>query len=94
MGDTLSQTEWKGFIESPLWAAFLHDLDEREKYLFELFREGDLQWSPDFIKGKLTEIEFFRKIPELIVASILIEEANKANKEKNDAEKDWNSKNL
>jgi hypothetical protein len=93
-GDQLSKTEWEAFSKGTIWASFLFDLEEREKYLFQLFRDGDEVWNPDVIKGKLTEIEFFKQIPGLIISSIIIKEDNKNNKERHDAEKDWNAENL
>jgi hypothetical protein len=93
-GDNLSRTEWEEFRGSSIWASFLFDIEEREKYLFQLFREGDQVWTPEFLRGQLLELEYFKQIPSLIISSIIIKEENKNNKERQDAEKDWNTENL
>lgn len=69
-GINLSKSEWTKFAKSDIWKAFLFELEEREKYLIQLFKDSDKEWSPDVIKGKLTEIDFVRQIPALIMLSI------------------------
>jgi len=54
----------------------LFDIDDRSKYLIELFRDGDEKWSAEFIRGMLVEHEFFKQIPNSLIASIIIKEAN------------------
>ena len=76
----MSRTEWKAFLCSDIWKGFLFEMQEREKYLVELFKDGDLLWNPDTIRGKLTEIEYFRSIPDTIMSSIIIKEANLNNR--------------
>lgn len=75
-GELLSESQFDEFINGQVWSAILFDLAEREHYLIELFKENDQEWNSDFIRGKLTELEFFKQIPHLIKASIIIKEAN------------------
>jgi hypothetical protein len=75
-GDTLSKTDWATFLKSPIWAALLRELKDREEYLVDLFKENDIIWNADTIRGKLTELEYFRQIPKSIMASIAIRDAN------------------
>lgn len=75
-GDLLSKTQWEDFIKSPIWAAFLWEFQDREDYLIELFKGNDQLWSPDVVRGKLTEIDFVKQIPQSLIASIIIKEAN------------------
>lgn len=74
-GTNLSQTTWKQFIDSDIWKALLFEFESREKYLIELFKESDREWPPEVIKGKLTEIDFFRQLPILVLVSV--EDKNK-----------------
>lgn len=71
-----SRTEWEKFQLSNIWKGFLFDLEEREKYLVELFKDSDQLWSSDTIRGKLTELEYFKNIPKSIIASLIIKEIN------------------
>ena len=73
----LSKTEWEDFTSSSIWVALLFELKEREDYLVELFKGGDLQWGADMIRGKLHELDFFRQIPQSIIASLIIQEKQK-----------------
>jgi hypothetical protein len=83
-GEKLSKTQWQDFIKGGIWGSILTELAEREKYLVELFKENDAMWNADTIRGKLTEIEFLRQLPKLIIASILLKEANTENEENPD----------
>lgn len=83
-GENFSRQEWVKFVSSPLWGAFLFEIQEREKYIVELLKENDQLWNADMIRGKLTELDYFRNIPQSIIASIIIKEANNTNKEKAD----------
>lgn len=78
-GTNLSRSQWVDFYQGPLWKAFLFELAERERFLYECFKDGDPEWSPEFLRGKLSELDFFRNIPALLVASI--DEANKKEEE-------------
>ena len=69
-GTNLSKEDWTKFIKSDIWKAFLFELEEREKYLIQLFKDSDQEWPPDVIKGKMTEIDFMKQIPVLILLSI------------------------
>lgn len=69
-GTNLDASKWKEFLDGDVWRAFLFELESREKYLIELFKEGDKEWSPDVLRGKLTEIDFIKQIPVLILVSI------------------------
>ena len=71
---------WTEFMQSDIWRAFLFEFESREKYLIELFKESDSEWPPDVIKGKMTELDFVKQIPLLILASI---EDNKKKGERN-----------
>lgn len=70
-GTNLSEHEWVEFIKSNIWRAFLFEFESREKYLIELFKESDREWPPDVIKGKLTELDFVRQLPGLILLSVI-----------------------
>lgn len=59
----------------------LREIDERETYLVELFKDGDLLWTSEVIRGKLTELDFFRQIPQSLIASITVKEAQTLNEE-------------
>lgn len=74
-GTNLSQTTWKQFLDSDIWKALLFEFESREKYLIELFKESDKEWPPEVIKGKLTELDFFRQLPMLVLVSV--EDKNK-----------------
>ena len=80
-GECLSKIQWQDFYRGEIWRSFLFELHEREQYLVELFREGDVLWNADVIRGKLTEIEFFKQIPQSLIASIIIKEANQKERE-------------
>ena len=69
-GTNIDLGRWKEFLNSDVWRSFLFEIESREKYLIELFKEGDKEWSPDVLRGKLTELDFIRQIPALILASI------------------------
>lgn len=69
-GTNLDKQKWVDFINSDIWKAFLFELEDREKYLIQLFKDSDKEWSPDVIKGKLTEIDYFKHLPALLVLSI------------------------
>lgn len=75
-GELLSRSHLEDFVKGDIWSALLFDIDERSKYLFELFRDGDETWSAEFIRGMLMEHEFFKQIPNSLIASIIIKEAN------------------
>jgi len=85
-GTNLSLSTWKDFLKSDVWKAILFELEEREKYLIQLFKDSDKEWSPDVLRGKLTELDFIRQLPTLIFLSIEDKERNQ--KEINDAEHD------
>ncbi len=78
-GTNLSSSAWIEFIQSDFWKAILFDLDAREQYLLQLFKDSDKEWPPEVIKGKMTEIDYFRQMPILILASI--EDKIQTNKE-------------
>lgn len=63
------------------------ELSDREDYLIGLFRESDIIWNADTIRGKLTEIEYFKQIPQSLIASIIIKEANSKEREDSTHEK-------
>jgi len=69
-GTSLSRSSWLEFIQSDFWKAILYDLDAREQYLLQLFKDSDKEWSPEVIKGKMTEIDYFRQLPLLILSSV------------------------
>ena len=69
-GTNLSREKWKDFAKSDIWKAILFELDERDKYLLQLFKDSDKEWPPDVIKGKMTELDFIRQIPVLMLLSI------------------------
>lgn len=69
-GTNIDLGRWKEFLNSDVWRSFLFEIESREKYLIELFKEGDKEWSPDVLRGKLTELDFIKQIPALILASI------------------------
>jgi hypothetical protein len=85
-GTNLSKDKWQEFEKSDIWRAFLFELESREKYLIELFKEGDKEWTPDVIRGKMTEIDFVKQIPALIILSIIDKE--KTEKEIRDGNED------
>lgn len=70
-GTNLSKDKWVEFQKGDIWRSFLFELESRENYLIELFKEGDKEWSPDVLRGKLTEIDFIKQIPTLIILSII-----------------------
>lgn len=70
-GTNLSKSQWEEFQKGDIWRSFLFELESRENYLIELFKEGDKEWSPDVLRGKLTEIDFIKQIPTLIILSII-----------------------
>lgn len=83
-GTNLSKSTWIEFLNSDIWKALLFELNAREDYLIQLFKDNDIEWNPDVIRGKLTELDFFRQIPTLILSSI--EDKDKTHKEIRDAE--------
>lgn len=86
-GDLLSQTQWQDFIRGDIWKALLWEIQDRESYLIDLFKENDQVWDANTIRGKLTELEYIKQIPQSILASIIIKEANSKNREElNDEE--------
>lgn len=76
-GTNLSKDKWQEFEKSDIWRAFLFELESREKYLIELFKDGDKEWTPDVIRGKMTEIDFVKQIPMLIILSIIDKDKSK-----------------
>lgn len=85
-GTNLSRKEWKDFTNSSIWKAFLYELEDRENYLLQLYKDNDPLWNSDTIRGKLTEIDYFKQLPNLIILSIIAEDNNKE-KEKEDADR-------
>ena len=85
-GEGLSQNQWLEFIKGDIWKALLFEIQERELYLIELFKDHDQLWNPDTIRGKLTELEFFKQVPKSLIAALVIKEANQRKKEEDDAE--------
>jgi uncharacterized protein YlbG (UPF0298 family) len=85
-GTLLSTNDWKDFCKSSIWGSILWELSDRENYLIELFKENDQIWNADTVRGKLTELEFVKQIPQSIIASIAIHEANLKVKAENDDE--------
>jgi len=77
-GTERSRNEWEAFVKGPIWSALLWEMKDREDYLVEQFKDKNCQMSPEEIRGKLDELDFFRQIPKSLVASIIIQEANKA----------------
>lgn len=69
-GTNIDLVKWKEFLDSDVWRAILFEIESREKYLIELFKEGDKEWPPDVLRGKLTELDFIKQVPALIVISI------------------------
>lgn len=69
-GTNLSKDKWKEFAKSDIWKAILFELDERDNYLLQLFKDSDKEWPPDVLKGKMTELDFIRQIPALMLLSI------------------------
>lgn len=63
-------------MKSDVWKAFLYELEDREKYLIQLFKDSDKEWSPDVLKGKLTELDFIKQLPTLILLSVEDRERN------------------
>jgi hypothetical protein len=80
-GTSRSRNQWLDFIKSPEWGMILFELAERENYLIELFKENDQVWNPDTLRGKLTELDFVKQIPQSLIASIIIKEANQQERE-------------
>lgn len=76
-----SKQQWRDFIESRIWIIFQQEIEDREAYLMELFKDNDLLWNSDTIRGKLTELAFIKQVPNSIIASLIIEEANQREKE-------------
>lgn len=69
---------WIAFEKSNIWAAFLWDIEDRKKYLTDLLVQGkDPDWNDDVLRGKLSELEFFINLPDMIKASIIIESKTK-----------------
>jgi hypothetical protein len=86
-GINLSKQEWEEFQKSKIWKAILYDIQDREEYLIELFKDNDQVWPADVIRGKLTELDFIRQIPVLIQASIAQkEQIENSKREISDAE--------
>ena len=75
-GTNISESTWVDFIESDVWRAFLFEFEDREKYLTQLFKDADMVWSPDVIRGKMTELDFVRQLPTLIILSIRDKDKN------------------
>lgn len=85
-GINLSKDKWKDFAKSDIWKAILFELDERDNYLLQLFKDSDKEWSPDVIKGKMTELDFIRQIPALMLLSI--QDKENREREMHDADTD------
>ena len=82
-GTSLSPTEWRTFVDGPIWKAFLYEIEDRENYLFQLFKDHDQMWNADTLRGMLRELDFVRQIPLLLIADIRDKE-NKKDKENED----------
>jgi len=48
----------------------LFEIEDREKYLIQLFKDSDQEWPPDVIKGKLTELDYIKQIPVLLMVTL------------------------
>jgi len=74
----LELSSWSTFEKSDIWSAFLWDIDDRRRYLTELLVQGnDKDWNDDHLRGKLSELEFFVNLPDMIKASIIVESKTK-----------------
>ena len=78
-GVNLPRSQWEEFKNGELWKAFLFEIAEREAFLLECFKQGDADWSAEMLRGKLTELDFIRNIPGLLLVSILETEKEKEN---------------
>jgi len=69
-GTNVDLESWKTFTKSSIWKAFLFEIEDREKYLIQLFKDSDQEWPPDVIKGKLTELDYIKQIPVLLMVTL------------------------
>ncbi len=69
-GTNVDLEAWKTFTKSSIWKAFLFEIEDREKYLIQLFKDSDQEWPPDVIKGKLTELDYIKQIPVLLMVTL------------------------
>jgi hypothetical protein len=69
-GTNVDLGAWKTFVKSSIWKAFLFEIEDREKYLIQLFKDSDQEWPPDVIKGKLTELDYIKQIPVLLMVTL------------------------
>lgn len=64
----LSLNEWKQFIESPMWGAIVAEIKARDVYIMGILRGGnDKFWTDDNMRGRLDELDYIVKIPEIVI---------------------------
>jgi len=78
----ISINEWEGFVSSSFWGALKGEIEERDKYLMELLRHGDEQWTDEELRARVSELEYFKTLPEAILVDLRIaSEEEKKDKE-------------
>ena len=55
---------------SPIWSAFLYELEGRKEFLTDLLIRGNDQWPDEQNRGRIYELDFFQNIPLLVVDQI------------------------
>ena len=84
----ISEAEMMDFIESRIWKAIAFEFEERDKTLIQILRIGsnkdtDAQLgNDDTIRGRLSELDYARSIPEAILADIRLAKTTKAEEER------------
>ena len=70
---TLSQ--WKEFQESSIYKDIIADLEERDMIVMNKLRTGnDTDWTDDNMRGRLSELDYFKTLIPAIIADLEITE--------------------
>lgn len=81
------QGMWKDFQESYFWRFFLGELNERYNLVLQkLIDGGDKFWTDDNMRGRLSELDYLRTLPDMVIADIELQ--LQQHKEKEDGKRE------
>lgn len=68
-------TQWKEFQESSIYKDIIQELEERDIIVLNKLRAGnDIDWSDDNMRGRLSELDYFKTLVPAIIADLEITE--------------------
>lgn len=59
------------FVQSALWKAICAELEARKQMIVDmLIIGGDLNWTDDNMRGRISELEYLKSTPDAMIAEI------------------------